>query len=235
MNLRSLNIRGVGDVVKTRWVRKLVSNYNIPFLSIQDTQLVDGNSIHVDAFWGSPDFDSVMENAKGSELVNVHGPRDSGVRRIIWSELAVLKNSRSDVWILMGDFNAVRFPEARLNSIFNPSCARAFNDFVVNAYLYEFPMKGQRFTFCKSRGQKFSKIDIFFMNQDFVDKWSNSSFTALPRHLLDHSPIILISNPLDYGPCPFRLFNSWMEKSDFEKVVVDECSSFRFVGDPVGS
>ncbi|XP_076947481.1 uncharacterized protein LOC143619430 [Bidens hawaiensis] len=132
----------------------------------------------------------------------------------------------------MGDFNAVRFPEERRNSVFDPTCARDLNEFIAEADLFEFPMKGQQFTFCKSRGRKFSKIDRILVNQDFVDNWSDSSFSALPRYLSDHSPIILISDPLDFGPCPFKVFNSWMDSSEFEKVVIEACSDFVFVGPP---
>lgn len=82
---------------------------------------------------------------------------------------------------------------------FDPSCAQALNKFIAAADLYIFPMNGQNFTYYTSKGRKFSKIDKLFVNHDFVDKWSDSSFYALPHYLSDHAPIILKSDLLDYG------------------------------------
>lgn len=64
------------------------------------------------------------------------------------------------------------------------------------------------------------KINRFFVSQDFMDEWSESCFMALPRYPLDHSPIIMISNPFDYGLISFRIFNSWLDDPDFDSIVV---------------
>ncbi|GJU13333.1 putative ribonuclease H-like domain-containing protein [Tanacetum coccineum] len=42
---------------------------------------------------------------------------------------------------------------------------------------------------------------------------------ALDRKLPDHFPIVLKDVDLDYGPKPFRIFNIWMDESDFQHVV----------------
>ncbi|XP_021994938.1 uncharacterized protein LOC110891539 [Helianthus annuus] len=77
-----------------------------------------------------------------------------------------------------------------------------------------------------------SKIDRIFVNQKYVDRWSDSCFSALPRYLSDHSPIMLKSASLDYGPTPFRFYNSWLDVPDFDKVVKELEESFVFDGPP---
>nr|GEY05651.1 RNA-directed DNA polymerase, eukaryota [Tanacetum cinerariifolium] len=45
------------------------------------------------------------------------------------------------------------------------------------------------------------------------------SAICLDRHLSDHRPIILRELSLDYGPTPFRIFQSWFKLKEFDKVV----------------
>lgn len=270
MNYLSLNIRGVRDEAKSRWVRKLILTHKINFLCLQETQMEDGSKIRCGSFWNSVDYESeyvdsvgrsggmlciwnnslfsklsVIKNRyflvikgtiKGSNqlvnVVNVYGPRNVRARRSVWSELADVMEDSEGAWILIGDYNAVRVQEERLNSGFDPVCANALNDFIVEAGLYEFAMSGQKYTYCKSKSRKMSKIDRCLVNQEFVDLWADSCFMALPRFLFDHSPIVLVTNPFDYGPVPFRVFNSWMEDPGFDSVVREAASSFAFEGPP---
>lgn len=60
----------------------------------------------------------------------------------VWRELADIMEGVQGAWILIGDFNDVRFQEERLNSVFNLGCAAALNDFVFEAGLHEYAMKG---------------------------------------------------------------------------------------------
>lgn len=63
------------------------------------------------------------------------------------------------------------------------------------------------------------------MNQEIIDAWADSCFMALPMYLSDHSPIVLVSNPFDYGPIPFRVFNSWLEDPEYDLVVREAAPS----------
>ena len=42
---------------------------------------------------------------------------------------------------------------------------------------------------------------------------------VLEKNLLDHRLIILIEQPVDYGPTLFRIFHSWFELDDFDEIV----------------
>ncbi|KAK1415142.1 hypothetical protein QVD17_30914 [Tagetes erecta] len=81
-------------------------------------------------------------------------------------------------------------------SAFNQVCAGDFNDFIFRAGLMEFRMKGKRFTYLNNNGRKCSRIDRIMLNQVFLNSW--------PLILSDHPPLILITNPLDFGLIPFR-------------------------------
>ncbi|GJU07794.1 hypothetical protein Tco_1124224 [Tanacetum coccineum] len=50
-------------------------------------------------------------------------------------------------------------------------------------------------------------------------KVARKAVIALDRKLLDHCPIVLKDVELDFGPKPIRVFNTWLEESDFLSIV----------------
>lgn len=148
-------------------------------------------------------------------FVNVYGPQSTTDKRALWSELITLKNGLSGAWIFLGDFNAVRFEHERFNSVFCKATAIDFNRFITEADLHEFNMGGSKFTYLRDDGFKLSKIDRFLVCSNFISIQPLSSVTALARDHSDHSPLILKPSDYNFGPIPFRFFNSWLLKDDF--------------------
>nr|GFA68303.1 hypothetical protein [Tanacetum cinerariifolium] len=66
---------------------------------------------------------------------------------------------------------------------------------------------------------KLSKFDRILVSPHFTSKWPNANLLALPIELSDHCPLVLKSHSMDYGPIPFKLFNSWLLDSDFPTIV----------------
>ncbi|GKE24806.1 RNA-directed DNA polymerase, eukaryota [Tanacetum coccineum] len=122
-------------------------------------------------------------------------------------------------WCIFGDLNVIRSNEDRCNSQVNMKEMNNFNDFINNTRLVEIPMGGRKFTRVSDDGLKFSKLDRFLSNGEFRNLWGTLSVIALDRKLSDHCPIALEDVDLDFGPKPFRVFNIWMEESDFQYVV----------------
>nr|XP_043611732.1 uncharacterized protein LOC122583387 [Erigeron canadensis] len=93
-------------------------------------------------------------------------------------------------------------------------------------------MKGCRFTFCKEdRGKfKLSKIYRVLVGNEVMDKWPNATLRALPRGLSDRNPLLLKIKNVNYGPKPFRFFNSWLDKGELEEVVHKAVESFVYNG-----
>ncbi|XP_022023673.1 uncharacterized protein LOC110923927 [Helianthus annuus] len=143
-------------------------------------------------------------------ILNIYAPQTAPAKRLLWEDISALKASKQGIWIIFGDFNAVCIPEDRRNSTFNSSEAKDFNEFIHNSGLEKFSMKGRRYTYAKKKGAKMSKIDRFLICTNFMENWSDACLTALPRFLSDHSPLVLATNPLDFGSIPFRFFNSWL-------------------------
>ncbi|XP_022026111.1 uncharacterized protein LOC110926710 [Helianthus annuus] len=92
-------------------------------------------------------------------IVNVCAPTVQSSRRQLWNEILTLKQSIQGQWMILGDFNEVRFPQDRFNSQFDVGGALCFNNFIRNAGLQEYNMGGKRYTFMSGAGKNLSKID----------------------------------------------------------------------------
>ncbi|XP_035830908.1 uncharacterized protein LOC118480263 [Helianthus annuus] len=80
-------------------------------------------------------------------------------------------------------------------------------------------MRGSKFTYSASDGRKQSKLDRFLVNSSFFNKWPEGDVVAVPSFLSDHSAIILKTDLSNFGPKPFRIFDSWFDKPGFCEVV----------------
>ncbi|XP_022018849.1 uncharacterized protein LOC110918877 [Helianthus annuus] len=158
--------------------------------------------------------------------LNVYAPQGIPAKKALWEELSALISNYDGFWIVGGDFNAVRFREERRNCSFKPSCANNLNAFVFESGLIEYDLRGMQFTWRSDNGNKLSKLDRFLVNSDFFNEWPEARVQALPRKWSDHCPVILIAKAVNFGPHPFRIFNSWLDKEGFSEVVENACLEF---------
>ncbi|GKA29338.1 RNA-directed DNA polymerase, eukaryota [Tanacetum coccineum] len=128
--------------------------------------------------------------------------------------------------ILMRDFNEVRNPDERMGSVFNPQGAADFNDFISSTGLYEVQLEGYSFTWSHPSASKMSKLDRFLVTDGILTLFPNISAVCLDKHLSDHRPILLHDVPADYGPTPFRFYQSWTKMSGFVSMVSQAWMSF---------
>ncbi|XP_076891625.1 uncharacterized protein LOC143543106 [Bidens hawaiensis] len=89
MNVLSINIRGVGDVLKAEWIRGLKTSYGIHFIAIQETKLGNSAFFNANRFWGRSLFDYDMVDAVGQSggILSVWDPS-------FFVKTGVLKNHR---------------------------------------------------------------------------------------------------------------------------------------------
>ena len=159
-------------------------------------------------------------------FANIYAPQSQADKRVLWNSLTNLMRSRPGNWIIFGDFNAVRRPEERINSVFCPYIASDFNKFINENGLLDINMGGRRLTYFSEVGCKLSKLDRFLVCPNFMTGFPSATATALPREYSDHSPIILKTDYLDFGKPAFRFFNSWLYRDGFDDVVISAWNSF---------
>ncbi|PWA52455.1 cytochrome P450 [Artemisia annua] len=177
---------------------------NTPFEFVYNES--NGTSGGILAVWDTTHF-SLTDSLKGDGYLALHGR----LRNIDPSFLILLYYP----W----DFNEVRNETERLGTIFDKRSASFFNDFIHSTGICDLPMGGKRFTRMNNIGSKHSKIDRFLVSNHFVHLWPNTNVLALPREFSDHTPILLKTFAPDFGPTPFKLFNTWLEHHEFPDLV----------------
>lgn len=91
-------------------------------------------------------------------------------------------------------------------------------------------MGGERFTYMSRVDTKLSKIDRFLACPNFLSSCPTLTATTYPRHLSDHYPLTLTLDRKDFGPKPFRFFDSLLLVDNTDQVVVNAWSEFRGYG-----
>ncbi|KAJ0589790.1 putative RNA-directed DNA polymerase [Helianthus annuus] len=166
----------------------------------------------------------ISGNLVGSGLVlnfvNVYAPQSISGKQALWVEIGQLISGSDGLWVVTGDFNAVRCREEKRNCGFKQTCANNFNRFIFDTGLIEYNMRGRKFTYSTADGRKQSKLDRFLVNMGFFNTWPEASVDVVPTFLSDHSPIILKTSLVNFGPKPFRIFDSWFDRHGFQETVV---------------
>lgn len=153
-------------------------------------------------------------------FINVYAPQQLSLKRSLWSNLInIIKGDMNRTWVVFGDFNEVRFESERKGSRFSASGARYFNQFVSEAGLFEVCNGARKFSRFSSDGSKLSKIDRIMVTHNFFDTWLHPNVEILSRSYSDHCPLLLKSFNADFGPPPFRFFNSWLSECSLQEVV----------------
>ncbi|KAJ0599187.1 putative RNA-directed DNA polymerase [Helianthus annuus] len=159
-------------------------------------------------------------------ILNVHAPNEVPLRKLLWLDISELIRQRDGMWVCFGDFNEVRDVSERVNSRFDSSASEAFNDFIYGADLLEYPVTGDRFTYVSGHSEvKMSKLDRFLVNEEFLSVWPLAKAAVLDRGASDHRPISLSCNQVDFGPIPFKFFNTWLGDENVERIVHNALAS----------
>lgn len=171
---------------------------------------------------------TLVEDGSAINFVNVYAPQKANQKKLLWDRLIGLLQAGEGMWVFIGDFNSVRWMEERRNSKFHFGMACDFNDFIEEANLQEYSMRGNKFTFLAGMGSncKMSKIDRVLVCEEFFNRWPGACLRALPRGLSDHCPLVLSVCDSNFGAKPFKWFNSWLDRDGCEKVVVDAMNGF---------
>ncbi|XP_022042309.1 uncharacterized protein LOC110944976 [Helianthus annuus] len=231
MNCLSLNIRGIGGRGKSGKIKHLKNVHGISFIGLQETMVSNISPGLVSNFWGGMGFEYDFVNAYGNSggLMCLWDPK-------VFSKELVNKDRNflhvAGWWIVFGDFNAVRDRDERKNSAFDPVCARDFNNFIDEAGLREYDLKGLKFTCMTNRKSvcKFSRIDRVLVCDNVFIKWPNACVRAINRDCSDHSPLVFSVKDSNFGPEPFRLFDSWLDRPGCLQVIETVMGGWRNEG-----
>nr|GEY48770.1 hypothetical protein [Tanacetum cinerariifolium] len=104
-------------------------------------------------------------------------------------------------------------------SLFSRIEAEHFNAFIDSTCLIDLSIGGCHFTWMNKAGTKLCKLDHFLISEGVMEDIPDIKVTAIERLWSDHSPILLHSKKADFGPSPFKLYNSWLSRDGFDDIV----------------
>ncbi|GJW10716.1 RNA-directed DNA polymerase, eukaryota, reverse transcriptase zinc-binding domain protein [Tanacetum coccineum] len=164
----------------------------------------DPNLFSKESIWCDDSFIIIKRNWKNSVgdcyMVNIYGPQDQVSKLALWNRLQDFMHHHNGFYIMFGDMNAVRNEQERVGSIFNNIEADHFNSFIDATCLVGLPIRGQ----------------------DVIDLLPDIRITALDKIWSDHNPILLHVDKIDFGPSPFKLYNSWLLRDGFDDLIKSE-------------
>ncbi|GKC45235.1 RNA-directed DNA polymerase, eukaryota, reverse transcriptase zinc-binding domain protein [Tanacetum coccineum] len=161
-----------------------------------------------------------------NKMINGIGIHMDQVSKLtLWNRLQDFMHHHIGSYIMFGDMNAVRNEQERVGSIFNIIAADYFNSFIDATGLVDLPIGGRCFTWMNKAGTKLSKLDRFLIPEDVIDLLPNIRITAPDRIWSDHNPILLHVDKIDFGPSPFKLYNSWLLRDGFDDLIKSEWDS----------
>ncbi|XP_058776769.1 uncharacterized protein LOC131651118 [Vicia villosa] len=151
-------------------------------------------------------------------IVNVYSACSISDKRVLWSQLLLLKQKFVDgEWIIGGDFNAVKKRSERFGHGEGRSNVewREFNEFIEESGLVDVPCRGKKFSWFSGDGKSKSRIDRFLVSDSIVSSWGVVGQLIGSRDISDHCPVWLISEKEDWGPKPLKFNNEWFTDKNF--------------------
>lgn len=166
--------------------------------------------------WATPHSISALlvQHRTGQKLVisNVYGPTSDDQKPEFMEELRKIHGLVTVPWLLVGDFNLVRWLIDRTGDSRNFSLMSQFNELINDIALMEIPLKNRRFTWCSKRpSPSFSKLDRVFASEEWSAHFPQISLSALEVIVSDHSPLLLICKQLQQVRRPFKIEKFWLD------------------------
>ncbi|XP_058751026.1 uncharacterized protein LOC131624048 [Vicia villosa] len=155
-------------------------------------------------------------------FINVYSPCAASAKKELWPELLKLKDSFAEgEWIVGGDFIAVKAEVERRgrNTGVRLDEMVEFGDFIELMNLVDVPVIGSIHTWINPGGTASSRLDIFLLSEGIIQDWNIVAQVTGDRDISDHRPVWIKASNLDWGPKPFKVFNSWFQHKDFLKFV----------------
>ncbi|GJS66564.1 putative RNA-directed DNA polymerase, eukaryota, reverse transcriptase zinc-binding domain protein [Tanacetum coccineum] len=189
----------------------------------------DPNTFSKEEIWCDDSFTIVKGRWKNSVgicfMINVYSPQDSQTKSALWNKLADFMHNHNGKFILFGDLNVVCNEQERFGSIFSSHEADHFNVFIDSSCLIDLPIGGCYYTWMNKAGTKLSKLDRFLISDDILEDIPDIRITALDRLWSDHTPILFHVEKANFGPSPFKLYNSWLLRDGFDDLIRSAWSS----------
>lgn len=153
-------------------------------------------------------------------VTNVYGPSRDEEKEAFIHELRTLTDHVSHPWLLVGDFNLVRWLVDRSGDMRNFGLMSEFNDLMMDSALIDVPLRNRSFTWSNKRPQPtFSKIDRVFVTHDLSVYFPSILLSALEVVVSDHAPLLLTCKQPHSCHKQFRFETCWFSSLQVRDMV----------------
>lgn len=164
-----------------------------------------------------------QESTGGTFLITaVYGPSidDAAIKREFIKELRNLAVGVHHPWILLGDFNLVRWRTDRPGDPRGMSLMILFNDIIRDLEMVDVPLKNRAYTWCnKQPTPSFSKLDRILMSPTWSLHFPIITLNVLDMAVSDHCPLLLSCNQQRTTKKEAKWENFWFTYAEVHQMV----------------
>ena len=159
-------------------------------------------------------------------VTNVYGPCDHASKLCFLDSLRSLADSVHGPWIILGDFNLIRFPHEKSNDNFNNTEADWFNDFINTLCFQDIPLLDRLYTWANNQDHPMlCRLDRALVNLDWSNLFPDTTLSSNTQTTSDHVPIVLNASTTVPKPSIFRFNNHWLYVPSFPPIVAQNWES----------
>lgn len=154
------------------------------------------------------------------QITNVYGPSTEADKPAFLTELEGLLPLVQAPWLLVGDFNVVRWMIDRSGGMRDFQLMELFNTVIANLQVLEIPLQNRQYTWSSKRPTPtFSRLDRIFVSTELSSQFQLISLKALEMTISDHAPLMLCCRHRQTQPRLFRLEKSWFRYPKMREVI----------------
>ncbi|XP_019255013.1 PREDICTED: uncharacterized protein LOC109233583 [Nicotiana attenuata] len=156
-----------------------------------------------------------------SHLESIYGLHTIAHRCDMWEALRRIDSQMNNSWLIMGDFNAIRDIEDRVNgTVVQENEIKDFRSLMEDCRLNEVGTVGRSYTWRNSRF--YSRIDRAIVNAHWMINMPPMQVHVMDPQFSDHSPLCIeLEVELEHKGRPFKFFNCLAEHPDFDSIIRD--------------
>jgi exonuclease III len=144
-------------------------------------------------------------------LTNIYAPCSTQGREAFLAWFSNLEIDEDKLWIFLGDFNMIRYPENRNKPGGDPIRMLTFYSAISQLGLQEIPLKGQAFTWSNmQRHPLLEKLDWCFVSQAWSSNFPATSAHTMARGASDHVPYWVVNVQINVPKPPIFRFEIFL-------------------------
>jgi hypothetical protein len=168
-------------------------------------------------------------------FIAVYGAAQDNDKEKFLSELVRMGDTVHTPVLVRGDFNIIRCLSEKNNNKYSDKRPSLFNVVINSLNLRELQLSGRHFTWANNlQCPTFEKLDRILFSTEWEVKFPQVMVKALPRGILDHTPLLLDRGILDHTPLlldtrlpsqpkanSFKFELAWLFKDGFHEKVIE--------------